>query len=367
MAESTSPVLDNFMKAIRRERPASVPVAFCISSQYICAQSGVDVKRYLYDPDIKLKTQCAFQDAYPDMMLVPGIYPDFGCGVVEPSAFGCELLQRQNNPLSPQAICPQAMKAQPGNRGFDEIRRLKPPDPKKDGLMPQVLEHYRYFWEHLDQRYIDLYGYLTGFAFCMGPVETAALVMGYENFLIGLHDFPLQIHQFLRMVTDFTVSWLRIQEEVNGRLKRIYLFDHTPARVGPAHFEEFVFPYLQQVCAEFPSAIKIFHICERNISHVLPRFSDLGIDVLYFAANLSEVKEAIGKRVCLMGNINAIDLVRQGTPEQILEESRRCMAIGADTEGGYILAPSGAFIPGTPPENIQALIDATGARTVGYS
>ena len=361
MAETRFPVADRFMRAVRRQGPENVPVAFCISTQYICERSGVDVKDYLYDPEVKLAVQTAFQDSYPDVMLVPGNYPDFGCGVVEPSAFGCELVQRENNPLSPQAICPQAMKAQPGNRGFEEIRRLRAPDPRRDGLMPQVLEHYRHFWEHLDRRYIDRYGYLEGFAFCMGPVETAALVMGYENFLIGLHDYPRQIHQLLRMVTDFTVSWLRVQEGVNGRLKRIYLFDHTPARVGPAHFEEFVFPYLRQVCAEFSTALKIFHICERNISHVLPRFSDLGIDVLYFAADLAEVKKAIGAEVCLMGNISAIDLIRRSTPEEILEESRRCIALGADDDGGYILAPSGAFIPGTPPENIQALSDAVRA------
>jgi len=358
MAEQPNSVHEGFLKAVRREHPGKVPVVFCISSQYLCEREGIDVRKYLYDPEIKLGAQCSFQDAYPDMMLVPGIYPDFGCGVVEPSAFGCQLIQRENNPLSPQPICPQAMKAQPGNRGFDEIRHLKPPDPNRDGLMPLVLDHYRYYWDHLDRKYIDRYGYLDGFAFCMGPVETAALVMGYENFLIGLHDFPQQIHQLLRMVADFTITWLRIQEQINGRLKRIYLFDHTPARVGPSHFEEFVFPYLQQVCEEFPAAVKIFHICEKNISHVLSRLGDLGIDVLYFAADLSAVKEAIGNRVSLMGNISAIDLIRQGTPEQIIEECRRCVRIAADEEGGYILAPSGAFIPGTPPENIQALIDA---------
>jgi uroporphyrinogen decarboxylase len=85
---------------------------------------------------------------------------------------------------------------------------------------------------------------------------------------------------------------------------------------------------------------------------------DLGIDVLYCAAELSEVKKAVGKKVGLMGNINAIDLIRRGTPEQIIKECKRCIDIAADEDGGYILAPSGAFIPGTPPENIQALIDA---------
>ena len=351
-------VQEDFRRAVKREGPGKLPVVFCISSQYICRRYGVNVSEYLYDPQTKLRVQCSFQDAYPEMMLVPGIYPDFGCGVVEPSAFGCRLVQREDNPLSPEPRCPKALHAQPGNRGILEALDLRDPDPGRDGLLPRVLEQYEYFRKHLDARYVERYGYLDGFAFAMGPVETAALVVGYENFLMGLVDTPQDMHQLLDRMTRFTIRWLRIQEQVNGKLKRIYLFDHTPARVGLAHFEEFVFPYLSRVCREFPSAIKIFHICEKQIAHVLPRLGDLGCEVLYFAADIAEVKKAVGTKVCLMGNLSPIDLVLPGTPEQIRAEARRCIGVAREENGGYLLAPSGAFIPGTPDQNIQAILDA---------
>jgi uroporphyrinogen decarboxylase len=358
VATTSDAVREDFLKAVRRERPGRIPVVFCISSQYICRRFGVPVRDYLYDAQTKLRVQCAFQDAYPEMMLVPGIYPDFGCGVVEPSAFGCRLVQREDNPLAPEPVCPQALRAQPGDRGIEEALKLEVPDIHTDGLLPQVLEHYRYYWKHLDRRYIDRYGYLEGFAFAMGPVETAALIIGYENFLMGLVDFPEAIHRLLKRVTEFAVSWLRTQEKINGSLRRIYLFDHTPARVGPAHFEEFVFPYLAQVCREFSSALKIYHICERNIAHVLPRLPDLGIDVLYFAADITDVSRAVGGRLCLMGNLNPIELLLQGTPAGVEAEARRCIEVAAGDGGGYLLAPSGAFIPGTPDENIKAILAA---------
>ena len=358
MSATGGDVLEGFARAVRREQPSRVPVAFCISSQYICRRFGVAVKDYLYDPAVKLRVQCAFQDAYPRAMLVPGIYPDFGCGVVEPSAFGCRLVQREDNPLAPEPVCPQAMRAQAGEGGIEAALRLEVPDVRKDGLMPQVLEHYRYFWKHLDRRYIDRYGYLEGFAFAMGPVETAALVVGYESFLMGLVDYPEAVHRLLGRATELTLSWLRAQEELNGTLRRIYLFDHTPARVGPAHFEEFVFPYLARVCREYSSAIKIYHICDRLIMHVLPRLPEMGIDVLYFAADIAEVKRAVGDRVCLMGNLSPIEHFLQGSPESVAAEAGRCMEGAANGQGGYVLAPSGAFIPGTPEENIRAVFAA---------
>jgi hypothetical protein len=85
--------------------------------------------------------------------------------------------------------------------------------------MPQVLEQYDYFRKHLDPRYVERYGYLDGFAFAMGPVETAALVVGYENFLVGLVDTPEEIHQLLDHMTRFTLRWLKTQEQVNGKLR----------------------------------------------------------------------------------------------------------------------------------------------------
>jgi uroporphyrinogen decarboxylase len=359
MSCHSNEVLDRFVRAIKREHPDRTPVVCCISSPYICELFSVNVMDYLFDTQLKLKLQCAFQDEFPEMMIVPGIYPDFGCGIVEPSAFGCELVQRENNPLSPQPRCPKTLYTQSDGKTIQEIANLRPPDPKKDGLMPKVLEEYRYFWDNIDKKYIERYGYLDGFAFTMGPVETAALVIGYENFLIGLHDCPHLIHQLLRMITDFIITWLKTQESVNGHLKRIYLFDHTPARVGSDHFEEFVFPYLSHVSQEFSYAIKIFHICEKNISHVLSRIVDIGIDVLYFAADISEVKKIVGDGVCLMGNLSPIELILKGDPEEISKECKRCIDVATDNNGGYILAPSGAFIPGTPRENIQSIIDAT--------
>jgi uroporphyrinogen-III decarboxylase len=103
---------------------------------------------------------------------------------------------------------------------------------------------------------------------------------------------------------------------------------------------------------------RFFTSARGAIAHVLERLADMGIDVLYFAADIAEVMKAIGSRVCLMGNLSPIELILRGHPIQIAEEARRCIAIARGRNGGYILAPSGAFIPGTPVENIRALFQA---------
>ncbi|MGQ9617285.1 MAG: uroporphyrinogen decarboxylase family protein, partial [Spirochaetota bacterium] len=69
--------------------------------------------------------------------------------------------------------------------------------------------------------------------------------------------------------------------------------------------------------------------------------------------------------VCLMGNLKPIELFLNGTPEHVVEEARHCIEIADSKDGGYILAPGGAFIPGTPDKNIQAIFSAIPKSTSG--
>ena len=80
----------------------------------------------------------------------------------------------------------------------------------------------------------------------------------------------------------------------------------------------------------------------------------MGVDVLYFAADIAEVKAAVGRRLCLMGNLpHRRDAARHSREHR--REAKRCIAVAEDDDGGFVLAPSGALIPGTPIENIRAM------------
>ena len=338
-------VLNRFLQAVNHRQPGQVPVVFWNTSPFVCSLFDVKVKDYHLDPQLKLKTQLALQKEYPQVMLLPGIYPEFGT-VVEASSFGCEVVWFEND----------APYVKPAIKNLQDVVHLKPPNPQKDGLMPRVLEEYRYFWNSLDKRYIDNYGHLDGVAFSMGPTETAALIVGYDLFLLSLYDHPRLIHKLLNVLTDSIIVWLKTQEQVNGRLKRLFIGDHMPTQVSRSHFEEFCFPYLSKVFKEFPYAIKLYHN-EGSISHVLGRIADLGADIFHFGVDISEAKRMIGYRVCLMGNLDPVNLLLKGTPQEVLAECKRCISIAA-LGGGYLLSSAGGLAPGTPRENLKAMIDS---------
>ena len=76
--------------------------------------------------------------------------------------------------------------------------------------------------------------------------------------------------------------------------------------------------------------------------------------------DIAEVKEQIGDRVALLGNVAPLDVGLRGTPGAVEQAAQFCLDTAA-AGGGLILSFGGGVSPGTPPENIDAMLHA--ART----
>jgi uroporphyrinogen decarboxylase len=86
-----------------------------------------------------------------------------------------------------------------------------------------------------------------------------------------------------------------------------------------------------------------------------------GIDTLdpppLGSVHLSEAKERIGEALFIKGNIDPVNTILLGTPEQVFEEARRCISVAAKG-GGYVLSSACSIPPQAPPENILMLHEA---------
>lgn len=340
-------VFERFLAAINHQETSPVPIVGWDNAVPITRMAGIKAKDYYRNPEVKFLTQKRTIDQFPQIRWVPGFHADFGV-VVEPSAFGCEIEWFEDD--SPYAF--------PTIKDINKIDELKIPDPYADGLMPEALANYKYFWEHLDHKYIDEYGYLDGFALTLGPLETAASLRGYGNLLIDLHDSPAQVHKLLEKIVIGLIRWLKAQEKVNGELKILILVDHLPGNISLKHSKEFAFPYFKQIFDEFPSAIHIYHN-EGKSDHYVSCIPDFGAQVFHCGkVDLEHSKNLVGNRLCFMGNIDANEILLPGTPElvkQVCLEKLRIAAPG----GGYLLCTGGAMAPGTTEENIWAMVKAS--------
>jgi len=73
--------------------------------------------------------------------------------------------------------------------------------------------------------------------------------------------------------------------------------------------------------------------------------------------DLVKVKRLYGGRIALKGNVDPLDVLLRGTPENVEREVKRCIQAAAPG-GGYILGTADSTVIGTPFENIHAFVEA---------
>ena len=72
--------------------------------------------------------------------------------------------------------------------------------------------------------------------------------------------------------------------------------------------------------------------------------------------DIAEVKERVGDRMCLMGNVNPLEVGVRGTPEEVREATLDVLEKSGGE--GIILSVGGGTSPGMPKQNIEAMLQA---------
>ena len=85
---------------------------------------------------------------------------------------------------------------------------------------------------------------------------------------------------------------------------------------------------------------------------------------LDYKVSLKSAKERVGQHVCLMGNLNPVNVLWRAAPEAVAIAARQAVA-DAGHNGGFILG-SGCEVPvHSPQENLHAMLAVARERTIG--
>jgi uroporphyrinogen decarboxylase len=97
---------------------------------------------------------------------------------------------------------------------------------------------------------------------------------------------------------------------------------------------------------------------DAEVNACLDFLPDTGFTVLNWGKqrNIADVKKRVGDRMCLMGNVNPLEIGVRGTPEQVKQATLQVLE-GSGGEG-LILSVGGGASPGMPRENILAMVEA---------
>jgi uroporphyrinogen decarboxylase len=193
---------------------------------------------------------------------------------------------------------------------------------------------------------------------------------GMDNFLVDLLDNPGFAKRIIGAVVDYNSRLIQRAADIGVDIVRLtddYAFNGGPF-MAPEMWVEFIQPGLRQLVeVAHGLGLKVVkHSCGR-LDGLAEAILDTGVDALHPiqplpGQTLGEFKLRFGSRVCLVGNVDCIEVLASPSREVVIEDVRRCLREGA-ANGGYMLASSNAFHSGTRPENLGVMVEA--ARALG--
>lgn len=345
-ARQSKNVLSRVMAANRQEAVSEVPPVVWASEPFLSGYAHIGRQEYYVSAEAKYLAQAKFQLDFPDILHLPGVAPDFGYAP-ETSAWGSPIKREEDGPLVPFAAV----------NDIHELSDLNKPDPWSDGYMAIALRDYAWYAEHMDPRIGSEWGHFHGYGRCMG-VESGALVLGYERYLIELYEHPKLIHDWNQRVVESNIDYVRAQESITGKIDRLVVTDHLAGQVRREHCEEFVYPYLRQIFDAFPdAAFRLYHNENLVPDDAVDAIADMNCTVFMFGIEMDIAARHLGGRVCLMGNVPPIHVVQDLAPTAITADCAHRLAVGAPS-GGMLLCTAGGLSPGTPAENIRAFANS---------
>ena len=329
-----------FKRAARLEKLDRVPMALIIDSPWIPGYLGINHLDFFLDPELWFQSHLKIHQEYPDIIFVPSWWMEYGMAA-EPSALGAKIKFWQDNTPSEYHTLQR----------IEDIDNLPEYEVETDAFMGLTLHRIRM----QRQRILDA-GEILPLATSRGPLCTAGFVRSTTEFMFDIVERPEWAHKLIDLCTRLIIDWLKAQVDALGpTVEGIFLLDDIVGFVNEEHYQEFAHPYLKRICDAFPKDwVKIYHN-DASIEACLEYLPDAGFNVLNWGkqTDIAEVKARVGDRMCLMGNVNPLEIGVRGTPEEVREATLEVLEKSGGE--GIILSVGGGMSPGMPRENIVAM------------
>lgn len=172
-------------------------------------------------------------------------------------------------------------------RDVSFIDTLEIPDFESYYLSKRVLDTIDYFARNSDLP--------IGLTDCQGPLTTAVNVIGYENFIYWMHDYPDKIHQLMDQVSDALIVWVKLQKNHMNKAWTdseyilgvrmpdgkggVWISDDDAVIFDPDSYREFVVPYNSKVLKAFGGGG--IHLCGDGTQHIDSFLATEGLTCLH--------------------------------------------------------------------------------------
>lgn len=247
-------------------------------------------------------------------------------------------------PNQPPAIAED--QAQLANKA--DLTTLKAPDPHGGGRMTDRVQAAALFRERCGGTFL-IEGWVEG------PCAEGADLRGINSLMVDFFDDPEFVRDLFEFVVEMELRFARAQVEAGVHI--IGVGDAAASLVGPEIYQEFVWPYEKRLVDGIHGlgAMVRLHICG-NTRRILKGMGELGCEIvdLDYPSPVSEGRAQMGPNQVLLGNVNPVAVLRNGTPETVSAAVAECHR----QAGARYIVGAGCEVPrDTAHANLRAMCD----------
>lgn len=227
-----------------------------------------------------------------------------------------------------------------------ELDRLEIPDPLGGGRMHDRVKAVALLKEKAGHEKL-IEGWVEG------PCAEAADLRGINTLMLDLVDDPGFVRALFEFIVAMELRFARAQLEAGADL--IGVGDAAASLIGPRLYEQHVLPYEKKLVDglhEMGALVRL-HICGRT-TKLLPWMGHLGVDILDldWMVPLEAARAQSRPGQVLLGNIDPVAVLRNGTPAQVQAALADCHCAAGPR---YIVGAGCEVVRDTPEANVRAM------------
>ena len=338
------PSFERLKKALRRQEPDRVPlfeglVAYEIQSQFLGKQ--------VTDDDLESQVEFWVQAGY-DFFSLP-------VGMMNPGELNKE-----------SKIFGIVQKVLQKNKGTEEII---PWNIEEKGVISSPEDYDRFPWDEASK--LDFSKFYKAQPFLPKGMKMIAIsgkiftltwmLMGFQNFCLSLYLQEELVRKIIEKIGEIQVEATKKLLEIpdlGGILIADDLAYYSGLMIDPRFFRKWVFPWYEELAALCRKHDLLFILhSDGNIWKIMEDIIAIGFDAINpvdpTSMDIREVKEKVGHKIGIIGNIDT-DLLARGSPEEVRELTKKRIKEIAPG-GGYALASGNSVPSWSRFENYQAM------------
>ncbi len=196
-------------------------------------------------------------------------------------------------------------------------------------------------------------------------------IRGYENLIFDMVDEEPRLYELIQMVEEFNMAIIKRYVELGAEW--IGYPEDLGMQVGPMlsppHFSRYIRPSYQRLMAPAREAGCIVHMhSDGDIRSLVGDLVDGGVEVINLqdlVNGIDWIADKLAGNMCIDLDLDRQRITRFGTPAEIDALIREEVERLGSAQGGLMMVFG--LYPGTPLENVKALMDAMERYATYYS